>query len=141
MQGEGLMHHAATVLRMEDGRHLISAADAEEGLEDDEEWDFSDDEYDDVGYDSDGKRVDAQVCALVGSKDPPPPPAPGVLLMTAYRALIRPSREDAMGRSCILDSHPGRWMPAAERMPAVVRMPACYSRRFKGERPTGAATG
>ena len=31
----------------------------------------------------------------------PPPP----------RALIRPSGEDAMGRSCILDSHPGRWMP------------------------------
>ena len=46
-----------------------------------------------------------------------------------------------MGRSCILDSPPGRWMPAAVRMPAVVRMPACHSRRFKGERPTGAATG
>ena len=55
-----------------------------------------------------------------------PPPPPG--------ALIRPSGEDAMGRSCILDSHPGRWMPAAVRMPAVVRMPACHSRRFKGER-------
>ena len=27
------------------------------------------------------------------------------------------------------------------RMPAVVRMPACHSRRFKGERPIGAATG
>ena len=27
---------------------------------------------------------------------------------------------DAMGRSCILDSHPGRWMPAAVRMLAVV---------------------
>ena len=40
-----------------------------------------------------------------------------------------------MGRSCILESHPGRWMPAAVRMPAVVRMPACHSRRFKGERP------
>ena len=26
-------------------------------------------------------------------------------------------------------------------MPAVVRMPACHSRRFKGERPIGAATG
>ena len=57
----------------------------------------------------------------------------GVFVMTAYRALIRPSGEDAMGRSCILDSHPGRWMPAAVRMPAVVRMPACHSRRFKGE--------
>ena len=40
-----------------------------------------------------------------------------------------------MGRSCILDSHPGRWMPAA------VRMPHCHSRRFKCERPIGAATG
>ena len=40
-----------------------------------------------------------------------------------------------MGRSCILESHPGRWMPAA------VQMPACHSRRFKGERPIGAATG
>ena len=29
----------------------------------------------------------------------------------------------------------------AVRMPAVVRMPACHSRRFKGERPIGAATG
>ena len=67
----------------------------------------------------------------------PPPP----FVMTTYRALIRPSGEDAMGRSCILDSHPGRWMPAALRMPAVVRMPACHSRRFKGERPIGAATG
>ena len=66
---------------------------------------------------------------------------PGVFVMTAYRALIRPSGEDAMGRSCILDSHPGRWMPAAVWMPAVVRMPACHSRRFKGERPIGAATG
>ena len=54
-------------------------------------------------------------------------------VMTAYRALIRPSGEDLMGRSCILDSHPGRWMPAAVRMPAVVRMPACHSRRFKGD--------
>ena len=62
-------------------------------------------------------------------------------MMTAYRALIRPSGEDTMGRSCILDSHPGRWMPAAVRMPAVVRMPACHSRRFKGEWPIGAATG
>ena len=66
---------------------------------------------------------------------------PGVFVMTAYRALIRPSGEDAMGRSCIVDSHPGRWMPAAVRMPAVVWMPACHSRRFKGERPIGAATG
>ena len=66
---------------------------------------------------------------------------PGVFVMTEYRALIRPSGEDAMGRSCILDSHPGRWMPAAVRMPAVVRVPACHSRRFKGERPIGAATG
>ena len=37
-----------------------------------------------------------------------------------------------MGRSYILDSPPGRWMPVA------VRMPACHSRRFKGERPIGA---
>ena len=78
---------------------------------------------------------------------PPPPEVvvstsqPGVFVMTAYRALIRPSGEDAMGRSCILDSHPGRGMPAEVRMPAVVRMPACHSRRFKGERPIGAATG
>ena len=52
-----------------------------------------------------------------------------------------------MGRSCILDSPPGRGMPAVVRMsaagrvPAVVRTPACHSRRFKGERPIGAATG
>ena len=78
---------------------------------------------------------------------PPPPreghkdPQPGVFVMTAYRALIRPSGEDAMGRSCILDSPPGRGMPAAVRRPAVVRMPACHSKRFKGERPIGAATG
>ena len=32
-------------------------------------------------------------------------------------------------------------MPAAVRMPAVVRMPACHGRRFRGERPIGAATG
>ena len=71
-------------------------------------------------------------------------PQPGVFVMTACRALIRPSGEDAMGRSCILDPPPpppGRGMPAAVRMPAVVRMPACHSRRFKGERPIGAATG
>ena len=37
-------------------------------------------------------------CALTQS---PPPP-----VMTAYRALIRPSGEDAMGRSCILDAPP-----------------------------------
>jgi hypothetical protein len=46
---------------------------------------------------------------------------PGVFVMTAYQALIRPSGEDAMGRSCTLDSHPGRWMPAAMRMPAAPR--------------------
>ena len=47
-----------------------------------------------------------------------------------------------MGRSCILDSPPppGRGMPAVVRMPAAVRMPACHGRRFKGERPIGAAT-
>ena len=32
-------------------------------------------------------------------------------------------------------------MPAAVRMPTVVQMPACHSRRFKGERPIGAAKG
>ena len=36
---------------------------------------------------------------------------------------------------------PGRGMPTAVRRPAVVRMPACHSRRFKGERPIGTATG
>ena len=30
----------------------------------------------------------------------------GVFVMTASRALISPSGEDAMGRSCILDSPP-----------------------------------
>ena len=53
------------------------------------------------------------------TKVPPPPPSvtftlrvvvstsrPGVFVMTAYRALIRPSGEDAMGRSCILDPPP-----------------------------------
>ena len=47
-------------------------------------------------------------------RDPPPPllvvvgtSQPGVFVMTAYRALIRPSGEDAMGRGCILDSPPG----------------------------------
>ena len=91
-------------------------------------------------YNSELEWVGVQkVCAGPGPlyTTPPPPglPAPGVFVMTAYRALIRPSGEDAMGRSCILDSPPGRWMPAA------VRMPACHSRRFKGERPIGAATG
>ena len=46
---------------------------------------------------------------------PPPPftsrvvvstPQPGVFVMTAYCALIRPSGEGAMGRSCILDPPP-----------------------------------
>ena len=46
-----------------------------------------------------------------------------------------------MGRSCILNSHPSRCRVAALQMPAVVRMPACCSRIFKGERPVGAATG
>ena len=41
------------------------------------------------------------------SLTPAPPAHPGVFVMTAYRALIRPSGEDAMGRSCILDSPPG----------------------------------
>ena len=36
---------------------------------------------------------------------PPSPP----LVMTASRALIRPSGEDAMGRSCILDAPPPPW--------------------------------
>ena len=31
--------------------------------------------------------------------------------------------------------------PPPPGMPAVVRRPACHSRRFKGERPMGAATG
>ena len=56
--------------------------------------------------------------------------------MTAYRALIRPSGEDAKGRSCILDPH-----PQGRGMPSVVWRPACHSRRFKGEGPIGAATG
>ena len=34
-----------------------------------------------------------------------------------------------------------RFPPRGRGMPAVVRMPACHSRRFKGERPMGAATG
>ena len=45
-----------------------------------------------------------------------------------------------MGRRCILDSPPpprGRVMPLAVR----IRCPACHGRRFKGERPIGAATG
>ena len=33
---------------------------------------------------------------------------PGVFVLTPHRALIRPSGEDAMGRSCILDSPPPR---------------------------------
>ena len=41
----------------------------------------------------------------------------------------------------ILDAPPGRWMPAAVQMPTAVRMPACHSRRFKGQRPIGATTG
>ena len=68
---------------------------------------------------------------------------PGVFVMTAYRALMRPSGEDAMGRSCILDSPPPQavQMLATVWMPAAVQMPACHARRFKGERPVGAATG
>ena len=75
--------------------------------------------------------------------NPPSTSPPGVFVMTASQALIRPSGEDAMGRSCILDSPPppGRGMPAAVRMPAEVQMPDCHGRRFKGERPIGAATG
>ena len=41
-----------------------------------------------------------------------------------------------MGRRCILDPY-----PPGRGMPAVVWRPACHSRRFKGERPIGAATG
>ena len=59
---------------------------------------------------------------------PPPPP------LDRIPGTDQASGEDAMGRSCILDSHPCRGMPAA------VRMPACHSRRFEGERPIGAAT-
>ena len=61
--------------------------------------------------------------------------------MTAYRALNRPLGEAAMGRSCILDFSPGRGMPAAVRMPAVVQMSACQGRRFTDKRLIGAATG
>ena len=49
---------------------------------------------------------------LLACYSPPPPlvvvstSQPGVFVMTAYQALIRPSGEDAMGRSCILDSPP-----------------------------------
>ena len=42
-----------------------------------------------------------------------------------------------MGRSCILDSHPGRWMPAAVQMPAVVRMPACHKQKLQGREANG----
>ena len=44
-----------------------------------------------------------------------------------------------MGRRCILDAPPPP--PRGRGMPAAMRMPACHSRRFKGERPIGAATG
>ena len=53
---------------------------------------------------------------------PPPPP----LVMTAYRALIRPSGEDAMGRSCILDSHP-RKVDARSSADARSSTDACLS--------------
>ena len=67
----------------------------------------------------------------------PPPP-----VMTASRALIGPSGEDAMGRSYILDPPPGAGgCPAAVRVPAVVRMPACRSRRFKGDTRNGWSSG
>ena len=72
---------------------------------------------------------------------PPPPPVvstsrPGVFVMTASRALIRPSGEDAMGRSCILDPPP----PQAGGCPRQCGCP-CHARGFKGERPIGTATG
>ena len=68
--------------------------------------------------------VACQVGACLLHWDSPPP-----------RGQLTAPADGAMGRSCILDSPPGRWMPAA------VRMPARRSRRFKGERPKGTATG
>ena len=37
--------------------------------------------------------------------------------------------------------HSGFPPPQGRGMPVAVRMPACHSRRFKGERPIGAAAG
>ena len=61
---------------------------------------------------------------------------PGVFVMTAYRGTDQAVRGGRHGQKL----HSG-FPPHAVRMPAVVRMPACHSRRFKGERPIGAATG
>ena len=63
----------------------------------------------------------------------PPPPGPGT------DQAVRGGRHGQKLRSGF--PPPGRWMSAAVRMPAVVWMPAYHSRRFKGERPIGAATG
>ena len=48
---------------------------------------------------------------------------PGVFVMTAFRALIRPSGEDAMGRSCMLDAPP----PPRGRADARSSADACLS--------------
>ena len=65
----------------------------------------------------------------------PPPPSllvvvstsqPGVFVMTAYRALIRPSGEDTIGRSCLLDSPP-RQVDARGSADARSSADACLS--------------
>ena len=66
-----------------------------------------------------------------GNAPSAPPPRPP-------RALIRPSGEDAHGQKFHSASPPP---PPDRGMPAAVRMSACHGRRFKGERPIGAATG
>ena len=61
-----------------------------------------------------------------------PSPYP-TLVMTAYQALIRPSGEDNMGRSCILDSHPGQ-------VDARGSADACLSSNRRRHRPTEPTT-
>ena len=64
----------------------------------------------------------------------PPPPPPDRIPSTDQA--VRGGRH---GQKVHSGSPPGRGMPPAVQMPAVVRMPACHGRRFKGERPIGAA--
>ena len=58
-------------------------------------------------------------------------------MSSGERPMALPKANNQIPRPCANPPPP----PAEVRMPAVVRMPACHSRMFKGERPIGAATG
>ena len=70
---------------------------------------------------------------------PPPPPLPGsfALRLEECRGRLPPVRGGRHGQKL----HSGPPPPPGGWMPAVMRMPACHGRRFKGGRPIGAAMG